>query len=89
MRADMPMPGADLETELTLDFLDAVHGVMRELNFDGRSVKVRIPAGVDDGQRIRVKGKGGPGANGGPPGDLYVVVHVRPHPIFGRKGDAT
>ena len=51
-----------------------------------RTVKVRIPAGVDDGQRIRVKGRGTPGLNGGPPGDLYVVVHVAPHPIFGRSG---
>jgi molecular chaperone DnaJ len=87
VRADMPMPGPDYETEITLDFMEAVHGVMRELNFDSRSVKVRIPTGVNDGQRIRVKGKGGPGENGGPPGDLYVVVRVRPHPIFGRKGD--
>ena len=51
-------------------------------------MKVRIPAGVDDGQRIRVKGRGAPGINGGPPGDLYVVVHVAPHPIFGRSGKA-
>src|SRR5690242_999779 len=51
-----------------------------------RDVKVRIPAGVDDGQRIRVKGRGGAGTNGGPPGDLYVVVHVRPHAVFGRSG---
>jgi molecular chaperone DnaJ len=51
-----------------------------------RDVKVRIPVGVDDGQRIKVKGRGGAGANGGPSGDLYVVVHVRPHPVFGRKG---
>jgi molecular chaperone DnaJ len=51
-----------------------------------REVKVRIPAGVNDGQRIRLKGRGGPGANGGPPGDLYVIAHVNPHPIFGRKG---
>ena len=87
MRADMPFGGADLETELSLDFMEAVHGVMRELNFDDRSVKVRIPAGVNDGQRIRVKGRGAPGENGGPPGDLYVVVRVRPHAIFGRKGD--
>ena len=51
-----------------------------------RTVKVRVPAGVDDGQRIRVKGRGTPGLNGGPAGDLYVVVHVAPHPIFGRSG---
>jgi molecular chaperone DnaJ len=49
-------------------------------------VKVRIPPGVDDGQRIRVSGRGAAGANGGPPGDLFVVVHVRSHAIFGRKG---
>ncbi len=51
-----------------------------------REVKVRIPTGVDDGQRIRLKGRGGPGRNGGPAGDLYVVVGVRPHPLFGRTG---
>ena len=51
-----------------------------------RSVKVRIPAGVDDGQRIRVKGRGAPGQGMAPPGDLYVVVHVGSHPIFGRSG---
>lgn len=52
-----------------------------------RTMQVRIPAGVTDGQKIRIKGKGSPGENGGAPGDLYVVVHVRPHPIFGRQGD--
>ena len=51
-----------------------------------RQVKVRTPAGVDDGQRIRLKGKGGAGSNGGPPGDLYVLVHVGTHHLFGRKG---
>jgi molecular chaperone DnaJ len=52
-----------------------------------RSVKVRIPAGVKAGQRIRMKERGGPGRNGGPAGDLYVIVHVAHHPLFGRKGD--
>jgi molecular chaperone DnaJ len=150
-----PRRGQDLEAELYLDFLDAVHGITTTVSFTAdavcstcggsgakpgtmpercpecggvgmiardqgpfsvsevcprcggsgqlikdrcptckghgievrhRDVKVRIPAGVDDGQRIRVKGRGGAGANGGPAGDLYVIVHVRPHPVFGRKG---
>lgn len=52
-----------------------------------RSVKVRIPVGVQSGQRIRMKERGSPGRNGGPAGDLYVVVHVTRHPVFGRKGN--
>jgi molecular chaperone DnaJ len=152
-----PQRGHDLETELHLDFLDAVHGVTtsvsitseapchvcggsgaepgtfpetcptcggtgavavdqgpfsfsqvcptcggrgtvvehkcknckgRGIEIRPRTVKVKVPAGVDDGQRIRVKGRGTPGLNGGPSGDLYVVVHVAPHPIFGRSGKA-
>ncbi|HZM39556.1 MAG TPA: DnaJ C-terminal domain-containing protein, partial [Acidimicrobiales bacterium] len=52
-----------------------------------REVKVRIPAGVADGQRIRLRGRGGPGRNGGPAGDLYVTTRVTPHRLFGRRGD--
>ncbi|WP_285733110.1 molecular chaperone DnaJ [Nocardiopsis sp. ATB16-24] len=52
-----------------------------------RTIQTRIPGGVSDGQRIRIKGKGAPGENGGPAGDLYVVVHVKEHPVFGRSGD--
>ena len=51
-----------------------------------REVKVRVPAGIDDGSRIRVKGRGAPGRNGGPPGDLFVVCRVTPHPVFARDG---
>ena len=150
-----PQRGADLETELYLDFLDAVHGVTTSVSLTAeapcsvchgsgakpgtfpetcptcggsgavavdqgpfsfsqvcptcggrgpivkdkcqqckgrgtevrpREVKVRMPSGVRDGQRIRVQGRGAPGTSGGPPGDLYVVVHVGEHPIFGRSG---
>lgn len=51
-----------------------------------REVKVRVPAGIDDGSRIRVKGRGATGRNGGPPGDLFVVCRVTPHPVFARDG---
>jgi molecular chaperone DnaJ len=150
-----PQRGQDLETELHLDFLDAVHGITTTVALTSdaacskcagtgaepgtfpqacptcggsgsvavdqgpfsfsqvcpscggrgqviehkckkckgsgverrrREVKVRIPAGVKDRQRIRVKGRGGAGRNGGPAGDLYVVVHVGAHAVFGRSG---
>jgi molecular chaperone DnaJ len=150
-----PQRGQDLETELRLDFLEAVHGVTTSVAVTSdaacsrcggngaepgtfpdvcpqcggtgaiavdqgpfsfsevcprcggrgqvvehpckkckgtgverrkRDVKVRIPAGVRDGQRIRVKGRGGAGRNGGPTGDLYVIVHVSTHALFGRSG---
>jgi len=52
-----------------------------------RTIQSRIPAGVADGQRIKIAGKGAPGERGGPAGDLYVRVHVKQHPVFGRSGD--
>ena len=89
-RATSARRGADLEAELDLEFDDAVHGLTTEVTLNGlggsRTFKVRVPAGVDNGQRIRLPGKGGPGSNGGPPGDLYAVVRVAPHPNFGRRG---
>lgn len=90
--------GVDQEARLHLGFLEAVHGVTTEVHLisdvptpEGverrtRQVKVRIPAGVDDGQRIRLRGRGGIGRNGGEPGDLYVIVDVAPHEMFGRSG---
>ena len=52
-----------------------------------KTLAVKIPAGVDEGDRIRLSGEGEPGVNGGPPGDLYVQVHIKPHPVFQRDHD--
>ncbi len=52
-----------------------------------RTIQARIPAGVADGQRVKLKAKGAPGENGGPAGDLYILTHVKPHAVFGRTGD--
>ena len=150
-----PQRGSDLESELTIDFLDAIEGITTSVAFTAeaacsechgsgakpgttpqpcpqcggrgevavdqgpfsfsqvcpacngrgavitdpcprchgggtevrrRDVKVKLPVGVKDGQRIKVAHRGAAGRNGGPAGDLYVVVHVRPHAMFGRKG---
>jgi molecular chaperone DnaJ len=81
-----PREGDDLTAEMHLSFHDAVSGTTRKLNVNGQTVTVKIPKGVSDGARIRVRGRGGPGRNGGTAGDLYVKVQVAEHPIFGRSG---
>jgi curved DNA-binding protein len=86
--------GADLEARVDLDFLDAARGceqrfqVSRPTRDGGQrtdSVTVRIPPGVADGGQIRLRGKGGEGIGGGPPGDLIATIRVRPHPLFRRE----
>jgi molecular chaperone DnaJ len=85
-----PQKGADLEGAVSLTFHEAIAGSTRTLSVPGpdgaRDVQVRIPPGVDDGQLIRVKGKGAPGVGGGPPGDILVRVRAGDHPIFKRTG---
>ncbi|MGH2773488.1 MAG: DnaJ C-terminal domain-containing protein [Actinomycetota bacterium] len=88
-----PQRGADVEAETTLGFEEALKGSTVSLRVStpgsaSRNINVRIPALVKDGDRIRVPGKGTPGAGGGPPGDLYVKVRVAPHKVFGRKDSA-
>jgi molecular chaperone DnaJ len=82
-----PERGADLDAELTIDFRDAILGTTMDLVLNGKAIKVKIPEGVSDGQRIRLRGKGAPGNSGGPAGDLNVLIHVRTHPLFERRGD--
>ena len=82
------MRGQDAQYQLTLDFLDAANGTTRRVTLpDGRTLDVRIPAGVRDGQVIRLKGQGMPGIGDGAPGDALVEVAVAPHPLFRREGD--
>jgi len=85
-----PRRGADLESEVTVDFRDAVLGCTKELNLRSnegeRTLKVRIPAGVRNQGKIRLRGQGGQGSQGGPPGDLVLEVKVRKHPYFSIRG---
>ncbi len=84
---EIPMRGTDINAELTIGFREAVTGATMDLTVNGSHIKVKIPEGVADRQTIRLRGKGAPGSTGAPPGDLNVLVHVKPHPFFERKGD--
>ena len=82
-----PTRGADITANTTLDFLTAIRGETVSLQMQsGRETKVKIPAGVADGQKIKLKGKGNPSPDGGEAGDLVITVTVRKHPIFERDG---
>ncbi len=81
-----PMAGRDLQTDISLTFHEALVGPTKSIGVDGRTVKVKVPQGIADGTKVRLKGKGEPGVNGGPAGNLFVRVHVAEHPIFGRSG---
>ncbi len=81
-RGNVQMRGQDYEANLPLSLDDAAQGVERELQFDDHEIRVRIPRGATDGERLRLGGKGAPGINGGPPGDLYLNIQLRPHALF-------
>lgn len=84
----MPMKGGNLGMALTVDFLAAAKGGKRRVTMpDGKTLDIDLPAGLEDGGTIRLKGQGLPGSNGGPPGDALVTVKVTPHPWFRRDGD--
>jgi DnaJ-class molecular chaperone len=82
------MSGQTLRYRLDLAFLEAINGCKRQVTLpDGPTLDLTIPAGTRDGQVLRLRGKGGPGLNGGPPGDALIEISVRPHPIFTRDHD--
>ncbi len=88
-----PREGEDLRYDLEIGFLDAFHGREMRLQYPDpvtqeiKILKLKIPLGVKDDQKLRLKGKGMPGINGGPPGDMYIVIHLKDHPRFARDGE--
>ena len=80
-----PQPGRDLTAQIEVTLEEAFHGTVKRLTLDGQSIDVRLRKGVKDGSKVRVAGKGDPGAAG--PGDLYLDVKMRPHHIYRREGD--
>ena len=82
-----PQKGADLTTSTTVDFIDSIHGATVKLKIGADTVNLKVPAGIQDGQKLKVKGKGQPSPNGGERGDLVVTIKVKPHPVFTRDGD--
>ena len=82
------MRGGDREATLEVTLEEAARGGKRKISLaDGRDFEVQIPSGVRDGQKIRLAGQGGEGASGGPAGDLYLRVRIKPHPRFRREDD--
>lgn len=82
-----PTKGQDIVSNVTISFNEAIHGETMSLGTpDGRTVKVKIPAGVSDGQKIRLRGKGYPSQDGGAAGDMVLTVTVGKHPVFERDG---
>ncbi len=89
--AQRPRKGEDLSYSMELDFMEAVKGTTKSISLrtdtGTEHLTVTIPAGVKEGSKVRLRGKGGPGSAGGPPGDLYIITKIRPHPYFTRKDD--
>ncbi len=84
--ARRPRRGADYRTQVTISFEEAIFGTEKQISANGSNLKVKIPAGIDDGMQIRLRGKGGEAPEGGEKGDLYVVIHVKPHKHLTREG---
>ena len=85
--APTPEKGGTVRAKLSISFRQALNGATLTIKVSGSPIKVRIPAGIKDGQKVRVKGHGKPGMHGGSVGDLEVAVTVKPHPVYSREGN--
>lgn len=89
--ANMPQKGQDAEYNLSISLEESVFGTDKKISFQMENriedINVKIPAGISTGKKLRLPGKGLPGYNGGPHGDLYLNISVLPHPIFARDGN--
>jgi curved DNA-binding protein len=83
---NIPIPGEDYEITVRIGLEEAFRGTERAFQLNGHELRARIPRGATDGQRLRLRGKGGPGANGGQPGDLYLQIALEPHPLYRASG---
>jgi DnaJ-class molecular chaperone len=90
---NFPREGDDLRYDMEIDFMDAFHGGKKKVQFKDpvsaqvQNLTITIPKGIKDDQKLRLKGKGMPGENGGNPGDLYIAIHIKKHPNFERRDD--
>jgi len=80
-----PSKGQDLQTETTISFRDSIFGREINLRLSDQTVTTRVPAGIKDGAKIKLKGRGAPGQGG--PGDLFITINVTKHPVYTRDGD--
>jgi curved DNA-binding protein len=83
---NVPVPGEDYEMPVRITLEEASRGTERQVALNGATLTARIPKGAADGQRLRLRGKGGAGANGGPSGDLYLQIVLEPHPLYKVRG---
>jgi curved DNA-binding protein len=90
-QVNVPMKGADLQFNLSINLEESVLGAEKTLSINKgaalEQITVKIPPGINTGKKLRLPGKGEPGVNGGPPGDIYLHINILPHPVFAREGN--
>jgi curved DNA-binding protein len=82
-----PRPGNDYQADVEISLEEAFEGAKKIIEIDGKKLRLQFKPGIADGKVLRLQGKGGKGMNGGPDGDFHMRIHVRPHPVFERRGD--